>query len=85
LREALREALLAKRKRKSGLARSFSRVTKEAADTVKSALGLVPVLGTALGAVDTTRKALRTAKATRQAGRALRGKVKRRSRRSRKR
>ena len=79
--QAASETLVGRRKRKGSLGRSLSRVRKEATGTAKSALGLVPVLGTALGAVDTTRKALRTAKATRQAGRVLQGKVRRRSRR----
>jgi hypothetical protein len=74
---------VARRKRKNSLGRSLSRVIKNAADTVKSALGLVPVLGTALGAFDTTRKAVRTARATRRAGRSLKSKIGRRSRRTR--
>ncbi|MBM4443796.1 MAG: hypothetical protein FJ020_00660 [Chloroflexi bacterium] len=74
---------MTRRKRKSGLGRSLSRVVKEAADTVKSALGLVPVLGTALSAFDTTRKVVRTARATRRAGRALGSKISRRPRRTR--
>ena len=74
---------MARRKRKSSLGRSLSRVVKNAADTVKSALGLVPVLGTALGAFDTTRKAVRTARATRRAGRTLKSKMGRHPRRTR--
>ena len=70
---------MTRRKKKSRILKSLSRVAREATGTVVSALGLIPGIGTAVGVADTSRKALRTARATGQAGKALRSKVRRRN------
>ena len=71
---------MTRRRKKSRVFKSLSKVAKEATGTIVSALGLIPGIGTALGIADTSRKALRTARATGQAGKVLRGKVRRRRR-----
>jgi hypothetical protein len=73
------------RRRRGRLGKSLSVVGKEAAGTVVAALGLVPGIGTALGIVDTSRKAAKTARATTRVGRALKAKVRPRRRRSKRR
>jgi hypothetical protein len=70
------------RKRKGHVGKSLSKVGKEAAGTVVAALGLVPGIGTALGIMDTSRRAVKTARATTRVGRALKAKVRPRRRRS---
>jgi len=76
---------MGKRRRRGTLSRSLSKVRKEATGTIKSALGLVPGVGTVLSIFNTTTGAAKTAKAARKAGKALRGKVRHRPRRSKKR
>ncbi len=83
--DRLGKAVAMGRRKKGRVSSSLSRVGKEAAGTVVAALGLVPGLGTALGIVDTSRRAARTARATTRVGRALKAKVKPRRRRSRRR
>jgi hypothetical protein len=73
------------RRRKGSVGRSLTKLGKEAAGTVLAALGLVPGLGTALGIMDTSRRAAKTARATTRAGRALKAKVRPRRRKSRRR
>jgi len=73
------------RRRKGSVSRSLTKLGKEAAGTVVAALGLVPGLGTALGIVDTSRRAAKTARATTRAGRALKAKVRPRRRKPRRR
>ena len=80
-----RKPLMKGRRRKGRVSKSLSKVGKEATGTVVSALGLVPVVGTAIGILDTTRRAVRTARATKRAGKALKAKVSPRRRRSRRR
>ena len=79
------KAVMGKRRRRGTLTRRLSKVRKEATGTIKSALGLVPGVGTVLSIFNTTTGAVKTAKAAGKAGKALRGKARRRSRRSRKR
>jgi hypothetical protein len=76
---------MGRRRRKGHVSRSLSRVGKEAVGTVVAALGLVPGVGTALGVIDTSRRAARTARATARVGKALKSSVKPRRRRSRRR
>ena len=74
---------MTRRKKKSRIAKSLSRVGKEATGTVISALSLIPGIGTAIGVADTGRKALRTARATGEAGKALKSRVRGRKKRKR--
>ena len=60
---------------------SDPKVRKEAKATLVSALGIVPILGTALSILNTTEGAMKTARAAKKAGRAVKPKVRRRSRR----
>jgi hypothetical protein len=76
---------MGKRRRRGTLTRSLSKVRKEATGTITSALGLVPGVGTVLSIFNTTTGAVKTAKAVRKAGKSLKGKARRRPRRSRKR
>ena len=70
------------RRRKSGLTKRLSdpKVRKEIKATLVSALGIVPILGTALSILNTTEAAMKTARAAKKAGRAVKRKVRRRSR-----
>ena len=72
-----------RRRTRGRVGKSLSKAGKEAAGTVVAALGLVPGVGTALGIFDTSRRVVRTARATTRVGRALRAKVRPRRRRSR--
>lgn len=76
---------MGRRRRKGRIRKGLSRAGKEAAGTVVAALGLVPGVGTALGVIDTSRKAARTARAAARAGKALKSSVAPRRRRSRRR
>ena len=79
----LKRATVTRRRRKGRVGKSLSRAGEEAAGTVVAALGLVPGVGTALGILDTSRRAVRTARATTKVGRALKAKVRPRRRKSR--
>ena len=79
----LKRATVTRRRRKGRVGKSLSKAGKEAAGTVMAALGLVPGVGTALGILDTSRRAVRTARATTKVGRALKAKVRPRRRKSR--
>ena len=59
---------------------SDPKVRKEAKATLMSALGIVPILGTALSILATTEGAVRTAKAVKKSRRAVKRKVQHRSR-----
>jgi hypothetical protein len=73
---------MGKRRRKSGLTKRLSdpKVRKEAKATLVSALGIIPILGTALSILNTTEGAMKTARAAKKAGIAVKRKVRRRSR-----
>mgnify|MGYP007070695481 CR=1 FL=1 len=73
------------RKRKGRVTRSLSKAGREATGAVMAALGLVPGVGTVLGVLDTSKKAVKTARATTKVGRALKASVRPRHRRSRRR
>ncbi len=73
------------RRRKGRVTKSLSKVGREATGTVVAALGLIPGVGTALGILDTSSRAVKTARATTRAGRAVKAKVSPRRRRSRRR
>lgn len=68
----LPEIVMGKRRRKSGLNKRLSdpKVRKEAKATLVSALGIVPILGTALSILNTTKGAMKTARVAKKSGRA---------------
>ena len=73
---------MGKRRRRSGLTKRLSdpKFRKEAKATLVSALGIVPILGTALSILNTTKGAMKTARVAKKAGRAAKPKVRSRSR-----
>ena len=77
-----RVSVTGRRRRRGHLGKSLSKAGKEAAGTVAAALGLVPGVGTALGILDTSRRAAKTARATARVGRVLKAKVRPRRRKS---
>lgn len=70
-----------KRKNKSHLSKKWSNLKKEGWSTIESGLGFVPGLGTALNIRDTTRKAIRTARAGKEYSNALGDEIRRHLRR----
>jgi hypothetical protein len=81
----LKWAIVTGRRRKGRVGKSLSKAGKETVGTVVAALGLVPGVGTALGVFDTSRRAVKTARATTRVGKALKAKVRPRRRKSRRR